>query len=1105
MYRVLLISLILMSHTLTAQTQKGNQRPITKSEIQGMTWVEAMQDYRVNFHTVVDKFNDEFAGKPYEKGRGMKQFKRWEHIMEERVGQTGDRPHPSIMYNAIQSVSSSTKYGLWSEMGPFNSPSGGGIGRINNVAFHPLHNDTIYAGAPSGGLWVSYDDGQNWQTFTDELTNIGISDLAIDPQNPNIMYLATGDRDAGDTYSFGLMKSTDGGFTWSTTGLSFGLSNSYKIGRVVVHPTSTNIVIAATNAGIYRSTNYGQTFVLERSGLFLGVQMGLGNTLFATTSGSSPKIYRSTDAGANWSQLTSGLPTTGKYRCEVAVGSTPGLVYAVYGSSNYGFGGLYKSTNNGATWTLMSSSPNIMDWSTNGSGSGGQAWYDMSIACDPQNDNTIYVGGVNIWKSTNGGSSWSQVGHWYGAGSTPYVHADHHDAIFRPNSSELYIGTDGGVYKTSNGGSSWTALNNGMNITQYYKISHSTSDTAVVLAGAQDNGSHLRSSTYNWSEVTGGDGMDNGIDVTNDNIMYTSIYYGDFYKSTNGGSFFSPITTLTASGTGNWVTPFNVDPVNGNIIYAGFDRLWKSTNAGSSWSATSSSSLSGSSNIDEFEVAESNTNFIYALINSSIYKSTDGGSSWSNVTPGGSLAPSPENISGIAIDPTDENHIIISISGYNSSKKLMESNNGGGSWTNLSSGLPNVPANCVTFESASSTGIYVGTDIGVFYKSNTYPNWISFNKNLPNVMVVDFEIFENQDLLRIGTYGRGVWQSPLMQSPSLNPIAPTANLSVSSSVACVNSQVITLNDNSSGLVDDWYWSISPSTFSFVGGSTDSSENPQVIFNSSGTYSVSLTVSNSYGSDDTTMNDIISAGGAAIPFFEDFENGISDWSINNPDGGTTWSTTNANGQQPGNNSVFVDHFYYSPSNGEIDELISPTLSFDGKDSIELTFEYSSSYYSNSYFDSLKIYVSENCGSTWDLVAAYDTRDANFTTAGAVTSSFTPSAASQWCYASTSVACPTIDLQSYAGKNGVQIKFVTVNGYGNNLYIDNVSVTGKDVPPPPPANACIKCDSLNIGDFFLVDGDSIEVVDRTRLLAIVAAQGDLTKVCVSHVTDMKNILR
>ena len=170
-----------------------------------------------------------------------------------------------------------------------------------------------------------------------------------------------------------------------------------------------------------------------------------------------------------------------------------------------------------------------MGWANNGSGSGGQAWYDLTIACDPNAENTIYVGGVNIWKSTNGGSTWSIVGHWYGAGSTPYVHADHHHAIFRPNTSQLYVGTDGGVYKTSNGGSSWSDLNDGMNITQYYKISQSTSDSSLVLAGAQDNGSHMRSTTMNWSEATGGDGMDNGVDAVNDNRMYTSVYYGSFY------------------------------------------------------------------------------------------------------------------------------------------------------------------------------------------------------------------------------------------------------------------------------------------------------------------------------------------------------------------------------------------------------------------------------------------------------------------------------------------------------------------------------------------------------------------------------------------------
>ena len=179
--------------------------------------------------------------------------------------------------------------------------------------------------------------------------------------------------------------------------------------------------------------------------------MGRGDTVYATTSGSSPKIYRSADAGDNWTQLTNGLPTSGKYRCEVAVSGTPGKLYVVYGDSNYGYGGVYRSTNGGNSWSLMSSTPNIMGWANNGSGSGGQAWYDLTIACDPNAENTIYVGGVNIWKSTNGGSTWSIVGHWYGAGSTPYVHADHHHAIFRPNTSQLYVGTDGGVYKTSNG------------------------------------------------------------------------------------------------------------------------------------------------------------------------------------------------------------------------------------------------------------------------------------------------------------------------------------------------------------------------------------------------------------------------------------------------------------------------------------------------------------------------------------------------------------------------------------------------------------------------------------------------------------------------------
>ena len=1065
MLRKITLSLAFIAATFLLQAQNSGSQGLTAKEIREMTWVEAMQDYRVNFNTVVDKFEKEHKGVPYEKGHGIKQFRRWEYMMGQRVGEDGVRPHPGVLYQAIQAQKKQTsvEYGQWAAMGPYNAPSNGGIGRINNVAFHPKHNDTIYAGAPAGGLWVSYDDGQSWQTFTDELTNIGVSDLAIDPIHPDTMYLGTGDRDAADTYSFGLLKSTDGGLTWNTTGLSFNVNQNYRIGRVVVDPDSTNIVLVATNGGIYRSINYGANFTLEQSGAFYGIHAGRGDTVYATTTGSNPRVFRSVNAGDSWQQLGGGLPTSGKFRCEVALSNTPGKLYAVYGANNYGFGGVYRSTNGGNSWTLMSSTPNIMGWANNGSGSGGQAWYDMTIACDPNAENTIYVGGVNIWKSTNGGSTWSIVGHWYGAGSTPYVHADHHHAIFRPNTSQLYVGTDGGVYKSSNGGSSWSDLNDGMNITQYYKISQSTTDTSVIVAGAQDNGSHLRSSTMNWSQVTGGDGMDNGVDAVNDNIMYTSIYYGDFYKSSNGGSFFSPINTLSASGSGNWVTPFNCDPVATNTIYAGFTKLWKSTNGGGSWSATSTNNVNGNSNIDEFEIAPSNTSYIYVLINQGVYKSTNGGSTWSTITPSGSLSPG-NNVLGIAIDPDDEDHIAIAISGYNSNKKAMESFNGGQTWTNISSGLPNVPATAVVFEGQNSDGIYIGTDIGVYYKSSTYPSWVSFNQGLPNAIVNDFEVYEDESLLRISTYGRGVWQSPLMIGLSALPEAEFAADPVST---CMLGDTVQLTDLSSGQPTSWNWQLMPNTYYFVGGTNDSSQNPQIVFTATGNYTVNLTASNTYGMDDTTMYQAISVGGAMLPFIEDFENGLSGWEVVNPDNGMTWTSATVSGTTPGSTAMMVPHYSYS-STGAIDELISPPLDFSNDTLVSMSFEYASAYYSSSTNDSLKVLVSADCGATWSQVAAWGSTNSNFSTAGQVSGNFVPSGTSSWCHGTSGVNCPTVDLNAYSRMAGIRVKFVSVNGYGNNIYLDNINITGQAMASPV---------AFFMGDSSACTGQSLQFYDFT----------------------------
>ncbi len=1008
------------------------------------SWIDGMQDYTINFNNVVNVFEDEYRGKQYQKGHGWKQFKRWQNFMEPRVDIDGNRPHPALWYNAVNQQNLVTQnFGNWSPMGPFDAPgssNSNGIGRINHVAFHPTNHDTIFAGAPSGGLWVSYNDGISWQTFTDDLTNIGVSDLAIDPNNPDTMYLATGDRDAGDTYSFGLMKSTDGGVTWGSTGLSYSVSSGKRVTRVLVHPKSSNIIIVATRDGMYQSTNYGVSFSLKQSGPFNSLSMvnGGSDTLFAGTTGGSATVYRSTNGGSSWSLVNLGLPSSGINRVEVAVSpSSPNKIYAVYGASNSGFYGLYSSSNYGNTWTQKSTSPNILGWEANGSGTGGQSWYDLTLAVDPNNSNTIYVGGVNIWKSTNGGSSWSINAHWYGANGLPYVHADHHHAGFRPNSSEFYLGTDGGVYKTSNGGSSWTALNDGMNITQYYKISQSQTDTTLLIGGSQDNGTHLRTSTTNWNRVVGGDGMDNDVDPNTNNTLYASIYYGEFYKSTNGGNNFSSINTnLSPAGSGNWVTPFKCDPNTSNTIYAGFKKIWKSTNAGISWSATSSNNISGNSNIDEFEIAPSNSSYIYALINRRIFLSTNGGSTWIDRSNNGNLSPQ-YSILGVDIDDADPLHVVISCSGYNNSNKVFESTNGGQQWTNISSGLPAVPANCAQFEGGNSNGIYVGTDIGVYFRDATTSGWVSFNDNLPNLIVNDLELLGSKDILRIGTYGRGVWQSPTYNSM---PNPPAVQFTIEPSNTCSLADTVQLIDQSSGSPTSWSWQITPNNAVYINGTTDTSQSPFVIFNSGGSYSVKLTVTNQYGSNDSTYNNALEIGGNSLPYNEDFEAGFSKWTINNPDNGVTWEHVTVAGNSPGDKAMRLNHFNYN-SVGQIDELISPILNFSGDTLIELDFEYAYRGYNATYKDSLKIYVSSDCGQSWNLAAAFgDGGTPNWRTGLYNNSNWTPATSADWCTNSSLASCPSVSLDNYSGISGVQIKFVSVNGYGNNFYLDNISVTG-----------------------------------------------------------------
>ena len=327
------------------------------SLIFGQSWVDEMQDPTNNLYDVQIKFNDYWENRTVEKGKGWKQFKRWENFIEQRVFPDGIQ-HPEVLFEEYNNLIQANNQfrmappNIWTQVGPDNVPlqSNGtkrGIGRVNSIVFHPTDPNIIYIGAPAGGFWKSLNGGQTWSTSTDFLTNLGVSDIAIHPNNPDTLFIITGDRDGGDTYSYGLMKSFDGGATFVTTGLSFNITQYYKGNRVLIDPNNPDNIIVATSNGIYRSTDAGITFVHTFSSInitSMEFHPTNSNILYGGSKGST-SVYKSSDNGITWTQAGTGLPSTNNVvRATVAVtADNPSVVYALFGDNNNGFYGIYRS------------------------------------------------------------------------------------------------------------------------------------------------------------------------------------------------------------------------------------------------------------------------------------------------------------------------------------------------------------------------------------------------------------------------------------------------------------------------------------------------------------------------------------------------------------------------------------------------------------------------------------------------------------------------------------------------------------------------------------------------------------------------------------------
>ena len=767
----------------------------------------------VNFYTAKADLEAYYSTRDKGRGSGYKQFMRWVETYEDLVYPTGEMRNFNAMisdevkrYRRSQPVQElRATHGLWTFEGPddYVESTGwnGGNGRVNRIGFHPQLSNTFFACAAAGGLWKTSNSGNSWQCLTDGLPVIGCSGLAVDHDDDQTMYLFTGDGDGADVYSIGVLKTTDGGTTWKETDLSWDISTKARAYKLLMHPANADTLFAATSIGIYRTYNGGQSWTPILTGLTTDIEFQPGNpsTIYAARWG---KIFKSDNFGTSWTELT-GDPLPSAYlRIELAV--TPAdsnVLYALYGghingTGNGQFAGLYRSDDAGATFTQQTTSPNIIGYSPTGADSIHQGGYDLALAADPTDEDMVFVGGINVWRSENGGVDFEIVAYWNNTENTiGYVHADVHEIVY--NGATVYVASDGGIFKSDDDGDTWTNLSSGLGLLQIYDFDV---ESGIVSCGTQDNGSNQ----WNLGSLTavhslGADGFKSLIDYSNTDIRYQSSQ-SSLKRSENGGDSYNININIPGQtgGTPYWTVDLIMHPTDPDTLFAGTKiEVYRTYDRGDSWT-NMAAGLGGE--IRALNQGASDGHRLYAASYSQIRRTDSAHAStptWTDITSG--LPVSQAAITDIAVDTDSSEVLWVSFSGFAGAHKVYYSPDTGLTWVNITGSLPNVPVKCLQIEGSSSNGIYAGTSIGIFYRNDVIGDWIFFSNGHPTVCVADLDIDDGE--LYSATFARGVWSAALYSScPTIHflttgndPSNPnsTGMQTYSSSVRTTSSRIIT--------------------------------------------------------------------------------------------------------------------------------------------------------------------------------------------------------------------------------------------------------------------------------------------------------------------------
>lgn len=936
----------------TIDNNTNNTSKINTFESGYPSWYDMMQDPDANFFETQKVFYDYWKNREI-KGGGYKQFKRWEYRMERRVLPDGTIPAPDLVWNNFKAYEEaqpeSFKSGTnWTELGPRILINGGGydgLGRINSLGFHPNNQNILFIGAASGGLWQSNDGGQSWTTHSDDLPTLGVSDILINYNNPDTMYIGTGDRDGGDAYGLGVMKSKDGGKNWDFA--NEGMGNA-TVSMMVMHNSDPNIIHAATSRGIYKTVNGGELWSLKSAAAFykdIKYKPGDMNVIYAAKTGD---FYRSTDGGESWAESgRESLPSEGRF----VIGVSPACDSVVYVAvANGPFTGLYESRDSGTTFSQKSDSPNIMGYSVTGDDDRSQGWYDFAIAVDPVNDSIIFIGGINQWRSDDAGVSWSCIGHWTGADTAWEIHADQHSMFFSPTDGKLYIGNDGGIYVTADRGVNWAELSNGLGISQVYKIGQSATWREKIINGYQDNGTmtYLGTLLVPWLSTGGGDGMECAIDHTDAKYSYSTLYYGAITRWINNGAG----SRIAGEGfneideKGAWVTPFCLHEKDPKIMFIGYNNIWISRNVKNpvpqyiEWKQISKNLISNSKTIRVVEHSPANNNLFYfvrsdkTLFRSENVMDTVGVTPiWVDLT---DSLPNNSRATDLEAHPFNEN-IVYMTQSYRVYKSVDKGNN----WEDISGSLPVIPINDIVYDLSSDEGLYIATDAGVYYKNGGDADWVFYGEGLPlNVSIEEIEIYQDlesrdESRIRVCTYGRGLWESPL--GPYDGAIPPY-NLT-----ADPGNAVVTLVWKISDYQEDLAGFNIYRDSAYIGFTTtteysDISPENEIIYS----YYVTTVREGGFESDPSNIIITKPKGPIVLPYNEDFDEGDADWEYLNVKSGWKYGTA-ADLNMEHNAGNQTDFFGISSVDAGAtththDYLISPIIDLSTFSYVTLSFDY-----------------------------------------------------------------------------------------------------------------------------------------------------------------------